>query len=84
MPEDSNVPRMFQTTPHFKTDTPMGAQMGVRIFATTWVLGVKLKTALIRRKHTRAVPRATLRQEQDRVMDADVKGKSSQIPTHSP
>lgn len=31
------------TTPHFKTSTPMGAQMGPNIFVNyvTWVLGMK-------------------------------------------
>ncbi len=46
LPQDSNAPTMCLTAPHFKTNTPMGAQIGASTFVT-WALGVKITSALV-------------------------------------
>lgn len=44
---DNNAATMCLATPHFKTNTPMGALMGTSEFATNsaWMLGMKTTTA---------------------------------------
>ena len=44
--QDRNLPSVLLTTPHFKTNTPKGAQVGAGTFAiyTTWMLGEDMAT----------------------------------------
>lgn len=61
LPQDSNATTMRLTTPQFKINAPMGAQVGTKYIRYLHKLGVAMKMTLALCR----VPCAVLRQAQD-------------------